>query len=254
MQKKMKQEVQDLLRRGIIRPSTSPYSASISMVEKKDRTIRICSAPIGLNAATIDDGQPLPNMRELMDAIAGAKYYSSWDLISGFWQIEIEEGDKAKTAFSTSWGHYEYNVMPFGLKGAPVTFQRLMTKVLGLYLYDFVMVYLDDIIIFSQTMDKHLQHMRKVLEALRQAGLKLKLEKCEFAKKQLKYLGFIIGEFEIKPNLEKVRAIADQLIPTNQTQIRSFLGMIRFFRNHIQGFLTITGPMTNLLTKEVPYV
>jgi len=102
MQKKMKQEVQDLLRREIIRPSNSPYSASISVVEKKDRTIRICSALIGLNVATIDDGQPLPNMRELMDAIARAKYYSSWDLISGFWQIEIEEGNKAKTAFSTS--------------------------------------------------------------------------------------------------------------------------------------------------------
>ena len=102
MQKKMKQEVQDLLRRGIIRPSTSSYLASISVVEKKDGTIRICSVLIGLNATTIDDGQPLPNMRELMDAIAGAKYYSSWDLISGFWQIEIEEGDKAKTAFSTS--------------------------------------------------------------------------------------------------------------------------------------------------------
>src|SRR6266540_2615717 len=183
MQRKMKQEVQDLLRRGIIRPSTSPYSASISVVEKKDGTIRIYSTPIGLNAATIDDEQPLPNMRELMDAIARAKYYLSWDLISRFWQIEIEEGDKVKTAFSTSWGHYEYNVMPFGLKGAPATFQRLMTKVLGPYLYDFVMVYLDNIIIFFQTIDEHLQHMRKVLEALRQAGLKLKLEKCEFAKK-----------------------------------------------------------------------
>ena len=122
MQRKMKQEVQDLLRREIIRPSTSPYLASISVVEKKDRIIRICFAPIGLNAATIDDGQPLSNMRELMDAITGAKYYSSWDFISEFWQIEIEEGDKTKTAFSTSWGHYEYNVMPFGFKGASATF------------------------------------------------------------------------------------------------------------------------------------
>src|SRR6266498_1598491 len=152
-------------------------------------------------------------MRELMDAIAEAKYYSSWNLISEFWQIEIEKEDKAKTAFSTSWEHYEYNVMPFGLKGAPATFQRLMTKVLGPYLYDFVMVYLDDIIIFSQTMDEHLQHMRKVLEALRQAGLKLKLEKCEFAKKQLRYLGFIMREFGIKPDSEKVRAIVDQSVP-----------------------------------------
>src|SRR6266540_3763230 len=111
----MKQEIQDLLKRGIIHQSTSPYSASISVVEKKDGTIRIYLALIGLNATTINDGQPLPNMRKLMDAIVGAKFYSSWDLISGFWQIEIEEGDKAKTAFSTSWRHYEYNVMPFGL-------------------------------------------------------------------------------------------------------------------------------------------
>src|SRR6266496_1749480 len=144
--------------------------------------------------------------------------------------------------------------MPFELKEASATFQRLMTKVLGSYLYDFVIVYLDDIIIFSQTMDEHLQHMRKVLEALRQAGLKLKLEKCKFAKKQLKYLGFIVGEFGIKPDPEKVRAIVDQLTPTNQTQIRLFLGMIGFFRNYIQGFLTIAEPMTNLLAKEVSYV
>src|SRR6266542_2082727 len=136
--------------------------------------------------------------------------------------------------------------MPFGLKGAPATFQRLMTKVLGPYLYDFVMVYLNDIIIFSQTMDEHLQHMRKVLKALQQAGLKLKLKKCEFAKKQLKYLGFIVREFGIKPNPKKVRVIVDQLAPTNQMQIRSFFGMIRFFRNHIQRFSTIAASMTNL--------
>src|SRR6266542_3423433 len=144
--------------------------------------------------------------------------------------------------------------MPFGLKGAPATFQRLITKVLGLYLYEFVMFYLDDIIIFSQTMDEHFQHMRKVLKALRQAGLKLKLEKCEFAKKQLKYLDFIVGEFGIKLDPEKVRAIVDQPAPNNQTQIRLFLGMIGFFRNHIQGFSTIATFMTNLLAKEVPYV
>src|SRR6266498_219567 len=129
-----------------------------------------------------------------------------------------------------------------------------MTKVLGPYLYEFVMVYLDNIIIFSQTMDEHLQHMRKVLEALRQAGLKLKLEKYEFAKKQFKYLGFIMGEFGIKPDPEKVKAIVDQSALTNQTQIRSFLGMIGFFRNHIQGFLTIAASITNLLAKEVPYM
>ncbi len=144
--------------------------------------------------------------------------------------------------------------MPFRLKGASAIFQRLMTKVLGPYLYEFIMVYLDDIIIFSQTMDEYLQHMRKVLEALRQAELKLKLEKCEFAKKQLKYLGFIIGEFGIKLDPEKVRVIVDQPALTNQTQIRSFLGMIGFFRNHIQGFSTIAAPMTNLLAKEVPYI
>src|SRR6266542_5433211 len=186
-------------------------------------------------------------MRELMDVIVGVKYYSSWDLISGFWQIEIEERDKVKTAFSTSWRYYEYNVMPFGLKEAPATFQRLMTKILGPYLYDFIMVYLDDIIIFFQIMDEHLQHMKKVLKALRQAGLKLKLKKCEFTKKQLNYLSFIIREFGIKPDPEKVRAIVDQPAPINQTQIRSFLRMIGFFRNYIRGFSTIAGPMTNLL-------
>jgi len=144
--------------------------------------------------------------------------------------------------------------MPFGLKGASATFQRLMTKVLGPYLYDFVMVYLDDIIIFFQTIEEYFQHMRKVLEALRQTGLKLKMKKCEFAKKQLKYLGFIVREFGIKSNSKKVRDIVDQLAPTNQTQIRSFLGMIRFFRNHIQGFFTIVAPIISLLMKETPFI
>ncbi len=144
--------------------------------------------------------------------------------------------------------------MPFGLKGALATFQRLMIKILKLYLYDFVMIYLDDIIIFFQTMEEHLQHIWKVLEALKQVRLKLKLEKYEFAKKQLKYLRFIIGEFGIKPDPEKVRAIVDQSALTNQIQIRSFLGMIRFFRNHIQGFLTIAMLITNLLAKEVPFI
>src|SRR6266540_3093374 len=159
-----------------------------------------------------------------------------------------------KTVFLTSWGHYEYNIMPFRLKEISATFQRLMTKVLGPHLYDFVMVYLDDIIIFFQTMDEHLQHIRKVLVTLRQVELKLKLKKCEFVKKQLKYLGFIVREFSIKPDPEKVRAIVDQSAPTNQMQIRSFLRMIRFFRNHIQGFLTIATSMINLLAKKVPYV
>ncbi len=112
----------DQLKRGIICPSISPYSASISVVQKKDRSIRICSAPIGLNAAIIDDGQLLPNMRELMDTIVGAKFYSLWNLISRFWQIEIEKRNKAKTAFSTLWGYYKYNVMPFRLKGMLATF------------------------------------------------------------------------------------------------------------------------------------
>ncbi len=129
-----------------------------------------------------------------------------------------------------------------------------MTKVLGSYLYDFVMVYLDDIIIFFQTIEEHLQHMRKVLETLRQVELKLKLKKCEFIKKQLKYLGFIIGKFEIKSDPNKVRAIVNQPAPTNQTQIRSFLGMIGFFKNYIQGFLTLAMPITNLLAKEEPFI
>src|SRR6266542_3385541 len=140
--------------------------------------------------------------------------------------------------------------MPFGLKGAPATFQCLMMKVLGPYIYEFIIVYLDDIIIFSQTMEEHLKHMRKVLEALRQVRLKFKIKKCEFAKKQLKYLDFIVEEFGIKPDPEKVRAIINQPVLTNQTQIRSFLEMIRFFRNHIKEFLTIASPIINLLVKE----
>src|SRR6266498_5333320 len=179
----LKGEVEDMLRRGIICSSNSPYAAGISIATKKDGSLRFCYAAIGLNDATIDDLYTIPNITELMDLLAGFEYCSIADLASGFWQISVAERDRYKTAFRTPWGLYEFNVMPFGLKNAPATFQRLMIRVLRQYLYDFVIVYIDDILIYSKSKEKHKRHLHLVFQALRKAGLKIKLKKCEFGRK-----------------------------------------------------------------------
>ena len=158
----MKGEIEDMLRRGIIRPSNSPYAAGISIATKKDGSLRFCYAAIRLNDATIDDLYTIPNITELMDSLAGFEYCSIADLASGFWQIPVAERDRYKTAFRTPWGLYEFNVMPFGLKNAPATFQRLMIRVLRQYLYDFAIVYIDDILIYSKSKEEHKRHLHLV--------------------------------------------------------------------------------------------
>ncbi len=145
----------------------------------------------------------------------------------------MDEKDKKKIAFKIIGGLYKYNVMPFGLKGVSATFQKLMVKVLGPFLWDFVIVYLDDILIFSKSYEKYLVHLEKVFQAIRNAGLKLKIEKCEFATQELKYLGFKINKDGIASDPDKVKVIVAQPASTNQTQIRAFQGMIKFFKNHI---------------------
>src|SRR6266540_2565498 len=249
----LKREVEDILRRGIIRPSNSLYATRISIATKKDGSLRFCYAAIGLNDAIIDDLYTIPNITELMDSLAGFEYCSITDLASGFWQIPVAEKDRYKTAFRTPWGLYEFNVMPFGLKNAPATFQRLMIRVLGQYLYDFVIVYIDDILIYSKSKEEHKRHLHLVFQALRKAGLKIKLKKCEFGKKELKYLGFIIDKRGRRPDPEKVTAIQKVKPPTNITGIRGFMGLAGFYQMFIPKFSTKAAPISKLLSPKEPF-
>ncbi len=171
-----------------------------------------------------------------------------------FWQIKVAEEDKYKTAHAILGELYEYNVIPFELKGTPATFQRLMQKVLGKYMWDFILIYLDDIIIYSKSLREHIDHIRLVFQALQEAELKIKMEKCAFAWKELKYLGFRIGQDGVAVDPDKIKAIEEQSPPTNQTGIRAFNGMVGFFRNLIEGYSLIMGPMTDLLKKDTPFI
>ena len=199
------------------------------MVPKKDGSTRFCIDYRKLNAVTKKDCHPLPRIDDLLDSFQGSMCFSTLDLASGYWQIEMDPIDKEKTAFITDYGIYEFNVMPFGLTNAPATFQRTMNKIFARILGDFVVVYLDDLNVFSRNFNEHLKHLREVFERLRNAGLKLKAKKCQFFKKELAFLGHIVGEDGVKPDLDKVITIQAHPVPTNLTKLRQFLGLASYY-------------------------
>src|SRR6266540_2233911 len=176
----MKEEIERMLKDGIIKKSKSPWASPVVLVSKKDRRIRFCVYYKKTNAIIIVDAHSLPIVNDTVDKIGEKKYYTSIDLASGYWQVEMDENSQDITAFITLWGLYQFNVMLFGLTNAPATFQRLMNYVLHDYLNDFVVVYLDDILICSDTFEEHLAHLRKVFIKLRKANLVIKLKKCKF--------------------------------------------------------------------------
>ena len=176
----VKNQVEEMIENDIVRESSSPYSFPVVVVPKKDNEKRFCVDYRQLNKVTRKDGYPLPRIDDTIDALHGAQFFSTLHLFSGYWEVEIDEKDKHKTAFVCEYGQCEYNRMPFGLTNAPATFQRLMDKLLKPVLYKIVLVYLDDIIVFSRNIEEHLEHLEKVFKLLAGAGLKLKTKKCEF--------------------------------------------------------------------------
>ena len=177
------------------------------MVPKKDGSTRFCVDYRKLNAVTKKDSHPLSRIDDLLDSFKDATCFTTLDLVSGYWQIEMDPQDREKTAFITDYGIYEFNVMPFGLTNAPATFQRTINRVFMRILGDYVVVYLDDLNIYSQNFNEHLKHLRKVFERLRNAGLKLKAKKCQFFKKELAFLSHIVEEDGVKPDSDKVTAV-----------------------------------------------
>jgi len=251
--KVIEEEIQKMLEKGVIQESNSPWTSPVVMVPKKDGSTRFCVDYQKLNAVTKKDCYPLPRIDDLLDSFQGSTYFSTLDLVSGYWQIEMDPFDKEKTSFITDYGIYEFNVMPFGLTNAPATFQRAMNKIFARILGDFVVVYLDDLNIFSRDFNEHLKHLREVFERLRNAGLKLKAKKCQFFKKELAFLGHVVGEDGVKPDPGKVIAIKAHPAPINLTELRQFLGLASYYRKFIEGFGKIAAPLNQLLKKEIEY-
>jgi hypothetical protein len=220
-----KKQLTDLLERGLIQPSKSPHGAPILLVCKANGKLRMCVDYRALNKLTVKNRSPLPRIDELLDRLHGASVFTKLDLQSGYWQIRIAEEDIPKTAFRTRYGQYEWRVMPFGLTNAPATFQTLMNDVLRPFLDNFVIVYLDGILIFSKTPKEHLEHVDKVLTALKKAGLFADLDKCAFAMKEVSFLGHIVSGEGIKMDPKKLDAVREWPALRNVTEIRSFLGL-----------------------------
>jgi len=250
----LKKEISRMLKEGIIRKSMSPWSSPVVLVEKKDGTLRFCVDYRKVNKITKRDSHPLPRIDDLLETFRGANYFTTADLMSGFWQVEMIEEHKEITAFITNSGLFEFNIMPFGLKNAPALFQRLMNYVLQDYLDDFVAVYIDDIIIYSKTFEEHLEHLRKVFTKLKEANLMIKLSKCRFCEPEIIFLGHKVGKYGLRPDPEKVQKIKDFPTPTNVKTLQSALGLFSYYRRFVKDFSKIAKPMTSLLRKDVPFI
>jgi hypothetical protein len=246
----LKKQLEELQQSGFIRPNSSPWGAPVLFVKKKDRSMRMCVDYHALNEVTIKNKYPLPRIDDLFDQLKGAKYFSKIDLRSGYHQLKIKESDIPKTAFVTRYGQYEFTVMSFGPTNAPAYFMNLMNKVFMEELDKFVIVFIDDILIYSKSVKEHEQHLRVVLEKLRAHKLYAKFSKCEFWLEEVAFLGHILTAEGVAVDPEKVEAISDWQQPTNVSEIRSFLGLARYYRRFIEGFSKIARPMTELLKKE----
>ena len=243
----VKAHIQELLDRGVVRPSCSPYSSPIVVVFKKNGELRLCVDYRLLNAKTRKDAYPLPRIEESLDALTGAQLFSTLDLASGYNQVPVAEKDKAKTAFCTPFGLFEFNRMPFGLCNAPGTFQRLMERIFGDQSFQSLLLYLDDIVIFSSSFDQHLQRLDLVLSRLKEHNLKLKLQKCHFFQPEVKYLGHVISASGVATDPSKISAVAEWARPTTCTELQSFLGFASYYRRFVAGFAKYAAPLHRLV-------
>ena len=251
--KESKALLEELLNKGFIRPSTSSWGAPVLFVKKKDGSLRLCIDYRQLNRVTIRNQYPLPRIDELFDQLQGSRVYSKIDLRSGYHQLKVQESDVPKTAFRTRYGHYEFLVMPFGLTNAPATFMDLMNRVFQPYLDRFVIIFFDDILVYSGSSEEHSEHLRIVLQTLREWQLYAKLSKCQFWLDRVAFLGHVISAEGVSVDPQKIEAVVNWKPPKNVSEVRSFLGLAGYYRKFVEGFSKITAPLTKLTRKDVKY-
>ncbi|KAG8488163.1 hypothetical protein CXB51_018403 [Gossypium anomalum] len=252
--RELKTQLQELLDRGFIRPSMSPWGAPVLFVKKKDGSLRLCIDYRQLNKVTVKNKYPLPRIDDLFDQLKGAAVFSKIDLRSGYYQLKVKKCDVPKTAFRTRYGHYEFLVMPFGLTNAPAAFMDLMNRIFQSYLDRFVVVFIDDILIYSKTESEHAQYLRIVLQILREKQLYAKFSKCEFWLHEVGFLGHIVSVDGIRVDPSKVSAVINWKTPKNVTEVQSFLGLAGYYRRFVKDFSLIASPITRLLQKNVEFV
>lgn len=254
----LRKTLTDLLDKDYVRASSSPTGAPVLFVRKPGGGLRFCVDYRALNSISKADRYPLPFIKETLAKLSKAKWFTKLDVRSAFHKLRIKEGDEWKTAFRTRFGLFEWLVMPFGLNGAPASFQRYINEALREYLDDFCSAYVDDVLVFTNgDEEEHQRHVRLVLKKLEKAGLGLDIDKCEFSVKETKYFGFIIssdGEnSSVKMDPAKVKAISEWKAPTTTKGLRGFLGFANFYRGFIKGFSGICAPLTSLTGKGTPW-
>ena len=252
--KLVEEAIADMLTENVIRPSELAWASPITLVPKRDGSTRFCVDYRKLNSVTIRDQYPLPQIQDIFDQVGGSTIFSSLDLKAGYWQLAVAEDSIEKTAFRCHLGHYEFLRMPFGLTNAPAVFQRMMDKVLAGLIGRIVMVYLDDIVIYSRSEEGHVQHLELVFARLREAGLRLKPTKCFFGLEEIKLLGYIVNRDGIHTDPEKVKAIAKLTQPRDLKGVRSSLGMTGFYRQCLPDYAQIAEPLEELKRKYSHFV
>ena len=248
-----KKVIQQMEENGIIRKSNSPWASPLCLVRKKNGKVRPCVDYRRLNTVTKQDAFPLPRTQDLLDAVAGAKYFSTFDLTAGYHQVPMDPDDIQKTAFVTKYGLYEFLTMPFGMTCAPATFQRLMELALQGLQWNICLIYLDDVIVYGSTVVEHMSRVEQVLQRIKEAGMKLKPEKCNLLQEEVEFLGHVINEKGVMPNPDNVAKLIQMETPTNLSAVRRMIGLGSYYRRFIPGFSNIVRPLVELTKKDVKF-
>jgi len=250
----LKKQLEDLLDKKFVRPSVSPWGAPVLLVKKKDGSMRLCIDYRQLKKVTIKNRYPLPRIDDLMDQLVGARVFGKIDLKSGYHQIKVKDEDMQKMAFRTRYGHYEYTVMPFGVTNTPGVFMEYMYRIFHAYLDRFVVVFINDILIYSKSEEEHAEHLKIVLQVLKEKKLYAKLSKYEFWLSEVSFLGHVVSSGGIAVDPSKVDAISQWETPKSVTEVRSFLGLAGYYRRFIEGFSKLALPLTQLTCKGKVFV
>ncbi|XP_010527366.1 PREDICTED: uncharacterized protein LOC104804721 [Tarenaya hassleriana] len=251
--KELEKQVRELMDKGYIRESLSPCVVPVLLVPKKDGTWRVCVDCRAINNITVKYRHPIPRLDDMLDEFSAATIFSKIDLKTGYHQVRVKEGDEWKTAFKTKQGLYEWLVMPFGLTNAPSTFMRLMNHILRPFIGKFVVVYFDDILVYSRTEEDHVTHLERVLTTLRKESLYANLKKCSFYTNEIVFLGFVVSSIGLRVDEEKIKAITEWSTPTTVGHVRSFHGLASFYRRFVRDFSSIAAPLTAVIKKDVPF-